>query len=44
MEWDNINLQDEAVLAQSRLRNAQAKEIELRIAAQEKNIQEVNHV
>jgi len=44
VEWDNINLQDEAVLAQSRLRNAQAKEIELRIAAQEKNIQEVNHV
>ncbi|MCQ2490287.1 MAG: serine/threonine protein phosphatase [Ruminococcus sp.] len=31
VEWDNINLQDESVLAEARLRNAQAREIELRI-------------
>ena len=31
-EWDNINLQDESALAEVRLKNAQAKEIELRLA------------
>ena len=31
VEWDNINLQDESVLAEARLKNAQAREIELRI-------------
>lgn len=31
VEWDNINLQDESVLAETRLKNAQAAEIELRI-------------
>lgn len=31
VEWDNINLQDESVLAEARLKNAQAKEIELRL-------------
>ena len=31
VEWDNINLQDESVLAESRLKNAQAHEIELRL-------------
>lgn len=31
VEWDNINLQDESVLAQARLQNAQAREIELRL-------------
>lgn len=31
VEWDNINLQDEAVLAETRLKNAQALEIEMRI-------------
>lgn len=31
VEWDNINLQDESVLAQARLRNAQAMEIEMRL-------------
>lgn len=36
VEWDNINLQDESVLAEARLRNAQAREIELRIEAKEK--------
>lgn len=35
--WDNINLQDEAELAEARLKNAQAKEIELRIADMQKN-------
>ena len=29
-EWDNINLQDESALAEARLKNAQAQEIELR--------------
>ncbi|MBQ3885414.1 MAG: serine/threonine protein phosphatase, partial [Ruminococcus sp.] len=33
VEWDNINLQDESVLAESRLKNAQAREIELRLDA-----------
>ncbi|MBO4878067.1 MAG: serine/threonine protein phosphatase [Ruminococcus sp.] len=33
VEWDNINLQDESVLAEARLRNAQAAEIEMRLAA-----------
>ncbi|MGN1086266.1 MAG: hypothetical protein ACI4Q5_04450 [Porcipelethomonas sp.] len=28
VEWDNINLQDESVLAEARLKNAQAEEIE----------------
>lgn len=31
IEWDNINLQDEAVLADVRLKNARAREIELRL-------------
>ncbi len=31
VEWDNINLQDESVLAETRLKNAQAREIELRL-------------
>jgi hypothetical protein len=31
VEWSNINLQDESVLAESRLKNAQAREIELRL-------------
>ena len=30
VEWDTINLQDETELAEARLKNAQAKEIELR--------------
>ena len=30
VEWSNINLQDETELADARLKNAQAKEIELR--------------
>lgn len=30
VEWENINLQDESVLAEARLKNAQAREIELR--------------
>lgn len=34
VEWDNINLQDEAVLAESRLKNAQALEIEKRLAGE----------
>ena len=41
VEWDNINLQDEEALAEARLKNAQAQEIELR----NKNLNlEVNHV
>ncbi len=36
VEWDNINLQDEAVLAQARLHNAQAAKIERELAANEK--------
>ncbi|MCR5601320.1 MAG: phage portal protein [Ruminococcus sp.] len=31
VEWDNINLQDETALAEARLKNAQAHEIELRL-------------
>lgn len=31
IEWENINLQDESVLAEARLKNAQAREIELRL-------------
>jgi hypothetical protein len=31
VEWDNINLQDETALAEARLRNAQAREIEMRL-------------
>lgn len=31
VEWENINLQDEAELADARLKNAQAREIELRL-------------
>lgn len=37
VEWDNINLQDESALAEARLKNAQAKEIELRIAEAQNN-------
>lgn len=32
VEWDNINLQDESALAEARLKNAQAREIEFRLA------------
>lgn len=35
VEWDNINLQDETALAEARLKNAQAREIEMRL---EKNV------
>lgn len=31
VEWDNINLQDESALADARLKNAQAREIEIRL-------------
>ena len=31
IEWDNINLQDETALAEARLKNAQAREIEARL-------------
>ena len=31
VEWDNINLQDESVLAQTRLNNARAAEIEAKL-------------
>ena len=31
IEWDNINLQDESALAEARLKNAQAREIEMRL-------------
>lgn len=31
VEWENINLQDEAELAEARLKNAQAQEIEMRL-------------
>lgn len=31
VEWDNINLQDEAALAEARLKTAQAREIEMRL-------------
>lgn len=34
IEWDNINLQDETALAEARLKNAQARETELRIEQQ----------
>ncbi len=37
IEWDNINLQDESVLAEARLKNAQAREIELRIEEKTKS-------
>ncbi len=37
IEWDNINLQDETALAESRLKNAQAREIEMRLDAQNNN-------
>ena len=35
VEWENINLQDETALAEARLKNAQAREIEMRL---EKNV------
>ena len=35
VEWDNINLQDETALAEARLKNAQAREIELRLEKNE---------
>jgi len=35
VEWDNINLQDETALADARLKNAQAREIELRLEENE---------
>ena len=31
VEWVNINLQDESALADARLKNAQAREIEMRL-------------
>jgi hypothetical protein len=31
VQWDNINLQDESALAEARLKNAQAEEIEMRL-------------
>lgn len=37
VEWDNINLQDEVELAEARLKNAQAKELELKIMKEEAN-------
>lgn len=37
VEWDNINLQDESVLAETRLKNAQALEIEMRLARESEN-------
>ena len=42
VEWDNINLQDEEALAEARLKNAQAQEIEMRNQKTENT--EVNHV
>ncbi len=35
VKWENINLQDETALAEARLKNAQAREIEMRL---EKNV------
>lgn len=35
VEWNHINLQDEAELAEARLKNAQAREIEARLAPSE---------
>lgn len=37
VEWDNINLQDESVLADARLKNAQAEEIEKRLENENEN-------
>ncbi len=37
VEWDNINLQDESALAEARLKNAQAREIELRLESLNNN-------
>ena len=37
VEWDNINLQDEVELAEARLKNAQAKELELKLLKEEAN-------
>ena len=44
VEWDNINLQDESALAEARLKNAQAREIELRLAEKYNDHTEVNYV
>lgn len=38
IEWDNINLQDETALADARLKNAQAREIEMRLDEKSGNI------
>lgn len=38
VEWDNINLQDESALADARLKNAQAREIELRLEQNMQNL------
>ncbi len=38
IEWDNINLQDETALAEARLKNAQAREIEMRLDEKSGNI------
>lgn len=35
IEWENINLQDESALAEARLNNAKAREIELRLEKNE---------
>ena len=35
VEWENINLQDETALAEARLKNAQAREIEMRLEKNE---------
>lgn len=37
VEWDNINLQDESALADARLKNAQAMEIEMRLGMDKNN-------
>ncbi|MGN0576283.1 MAG: serine/threonine protein phosphatase [Ruminococcus sp.] len=37
VEWENINLQDESALADARLKNAQAMEIEMRLGLDKNN-------
>lgn len=37
VEWENINLQDESALADARLKNAQAMEIEMRLGMDKNN-------
>lgn len=38
VEWNNINLQDESVLAQTRLNNAKAAEIEMKLTEEKVNV------